>query len=164
MAEAQKFPSFVMTNDLGGQIANMSTSAGFVGLGAGLAGPLIDGGRSQKRVEIELARAEALARQYEKTILDALREVEDSLTAIETYRAEHAARVRQVEAARNATSLTQVRYEGGWTGYLEVLENERSLFSAELRASEALQLHLTSIVSLYKALGGGWSAEPGKQP
>lgn len=81
----------------------------------------------------------------------------DAMVAVHTYEAEYASRVRQVEAARNATNLSWIRYEGGLTSYLEYLELQRALFSAELRASETLQLQLTSLVELYKALGGGWN-------
>ena len=62
-------------------------------------------------------------------------------------------------AATNAAELSWVRYDGGRTSYLEVLDLQRSLFSSQLRASETMQLQLTSIVRLYQALGGGWVAE-----
>ena len=67
------------------------------------------------------------------------------------------ARFRQYEAARSAAELSWVRYEGGWTSYLEVLDVQRSEFSAELAVSETQQLRLTSLVQLYRALGGGWN-------
>ena len=105
---------------------------------------------------IEVARAEQLLNQYEQTILTAFREVEDAIVATYTYQAEYEARRRQVEAAINAANLSWVRYEGGMTSYLEVLDLQRSEFSSQLQASESRQLHLTSIVRLYQALGGGW--------
>ena len=73
--------------------------------------------------------------------------------------AEYEARHKQVESAENAFKLSWVRYEGGMTSFLEVLELQRSLFSSQLRESETLQLRLTSTVQLYQALGGGWVAE-----
>ncbi len=91
--------------------------------------------------------------------MTALREVEDALVATATYEAEAAARGRQLTAASSAADLSWVRYEGGLTSYLEVLDVQRSLFSSQLRASEAQQLRLTSMVQLYQALGGGWVAE-----
>jgi len=111
-------------------------------------------------VEIEVARTEQLLNQYEQTILTAFREVEDALVATYTYQAEYEARQRSVEAAINAASLSWVRYEGGMTSYLEVLDLQRSQFNAELSASEALELQLASVVQLYKALGGGWPVQP----
>jgi multidrug efflux system outer membrane protein len=63
---------------------------------------------------------------------------------------------RQVAAARNANELSLYRYDQGVTSYLEVLETERQLFSAELDLSELTQNQLNAYVGLYKALGGGW--------
>ena len=59
-----------------------------------------------------------------------------------------------------ASQLAWVRYDGGLTSYLEVLNLQTSQFNAELRASEAFKNQITSIISLYQALGGGWSEDP----
>ena len=64
----------------------------------------------------------------------------------------------QVTAARSAARLSRARYDGGVTSYLEVLDSERSLFTAEIAASQVRRAQLVSIVDLYKALGGGWDA------
>ena len=85
--------------------------------------------------------------------------MEDALVAVRTYRDEHAARSRQVEAARSAARLSRARYDGGVTSYLEVLDSDRSLFNAELAESQTLRLYLDAVIRLYKALGGGWSPE-----
>ena len=95
--------------------------------------------------------------QYEQTVLNAFREVEDALVSVETYRQEHEARVRQSVAARAALSTVETLYDGGLVSYQEVLDLQKGVFGAELQASEALQQHHTAIVRLYKALGGGWS-------
>ena len=86
--------------------------------------------------------------------------------AVHRYDAEYATRLRQQEAARSASELSWVRYDGGLTSYLEVLDVQRSEFAAELAASETLRLRLTSLVQLYRALGGGWTpeAESAEQP
>ena len=86
--------------------------------------------------------------------------MEDALVSIRTLRVEHAARTRQVVAARNAARLSKARYDGGVVDYLEVLDSERTRFQAELDESRTLQEYLNSIVELYKALGGGWSPAP----
>ena len=160
VAEALKFPSLSLTGSAGvsGDLADGSVATGFLNLGANLLGPIFNAGKNQRRVDIEVARAEQLLNQYQQTILTALREVEDAIAATYTYRSEYEARLRQVDAAARAADLSWARYEGGMTSYLEVLDLQRSQFSAELAASEALQLHLSSIVELYKALGGGWTA------
>lgn len=162
VAEALKFPSLSLTGTAGvsGDLTDGGLTSGFLGLGASLLGPLFNAGKNERRVEIEVARTEQLLNQYEQTILTAFREVEDAIVATFTYRDEYAARQRQVEAATNAANLSWVRYEGGMTSYLEVLDLQRSQFSAELQASAALQQQLASVVQLYKALGGGWPVAP----
>lgn len=158
VAEALKFPSLRLTGTAGvsSDLTDGGLTTGFLGLGASLLGPIFNAGKNQSRVEIEVARTEQLLNQYEQTILTAFREVEDALVATYTYRSEYEARRRQVESAVNAANLSWVRYEGGMTSYLEVLDLQRSQFSAELQASAALQQQLASVVELYKALGGGW--------
>ena len=68
----------------------------------------------------------------------------------------------QVKAARSASTLSRARYDGGVTSYLEVLESERSLFRAELQALSTRRSEMVSIVTLYKALGGGWPSAVGR--
>ena len=65
-----------------------------------------------------------------------------------------------MEMATKASELSWVRYDGGLTSYLEVLNLQTSQFNAELKASEAFKNEITSIISLYEALGGGWYIEP----
>jgi multidrug efflux system outer membrane protein len=78
---------------------------------------------------------------------------------IRTLRAEHDARVMQLESAQEARRLSRARYDGGVTSYLEVLDIERSLFQSELDTSRTLQEHFSAIIDLYATLGGGWDPE-----
>lgn len=162
VAEALKFPSLSLTGTAGvsADLTDGGVTTGLLGLTANLLGPIFNAGKNERRVEIEVARTEQLLNNYEQTILTAFREVEDALVATYTYQAEYEARQRQVQAAVNAADLSWVRYEGGMTSYLEVLDLQRSEFSAELAASQTLQLQLASVVQLYKALGGGWPVHP----
>ena len=132
-------------------------------IGANFFAPLFNAGQNKRRVEIEIARTEQLLNEYELTVLQAFREVEDALASIRTLRDESAARELQVRAARSAAFLSQARYFGGVTSYLEVLDTERSLFRTELAASAVRRAQLVAIVDLYKALGGGWMPEPGPE-
>ncbi len=93
---------------------------------------------------------------YEQTFLVALREVEDALVDKPTLKEELKARKRQVQAAEKAAELARLRYDGGVSSYLEVLESNRQLFDAELIAIQTFDVYLIAYVSLYKALGGGW--------
>jgi multidrug efflux system outer membrane protein len=66
-------------------------------------------------------------------------------------------------AERKVLHLAELRYRGGVAGYLEVLDAQRSLFSAELDDSQSIRDHLISLIQLYKALGGGWTPEAPKE-
>ena len=122
-------------------------------------GPLFDFGKSAYQVEA----AEAMTRQakasFEKTVLNAVQEVEDALASIDGYKRAYEAYEKEVVAARNAARLSRARYDDGVTTYLEVLDIERSLFAAELGASSAKKSYVNSLITLYKALGGGWDPE-----
>jgi len=161
VAEAIRFPSISLTGTLG--LASDELSGFFSsdnktwGLSAGLIAPVFNAGRNKRRVEVEVARTEQALLNYEQTVLQALQEVEDSLIGVSTYEREVLARENQEKAATSAAMLSRARYDGGVTSYLEVLESERSLFRAELLASSTRREQLVSYITLYKALGGGWS-------
>ena len=125
-------------------------------IGGSLLGPIVDFGKSRSAQEAQEAAAEAALHSYEQTVLQAVQEVDDSLIAIQTASDAYLQRTSQTKAARNAARLSHARYDEGVTSYLEVLDIERSLFEAELGASINREQYLTSIVLLYKALGGGW--------
>jgi multidrug efflux system outer membrane protein len=161
VAEALRFPSLSLTGTLGlasDDLDDFISSDNKVwGISADLLGPIFDAGRNRSRVEAERARTEQLLNAYQLTVLQAFQEVEDSLISIQTYRREAEAREAQVTAAQSAASLSRARYDGGVTSYLEVLESERSLFRTELLASSTRREQIVAIVTLYKALGGGWA-------
>ena len=162
IAEASRFPSLSLTASTGvksSSLGELNAANSFLNLAANLLGPIFNAGKNKARVEVERARTVQLLNQYEQTVLNAFREVEDALVAVESYGFEHEIRLRQLKSASDAMEVAEARYEGGLTSFLEVLDLQRSLFNAQLKASEALQLHHTSIVQLYKALGGGWSVE-----
>ena len=161
VAEAIRFPSLSLTGSLG--VASDDLSGFFSsdnktwGLSAGLIAPVFNAGRNKRRVEVEVARTEQALLNYEQTVLQSLREVEDSLISVSTYEREVLARQHQEKSAASAAMLSRARYDGGVTSYLEVLESERSLFRAELLASSTHREQLVAYVTLYKALGGGWT-------
>lgn len=157
VAEALKYPSLTLSLDMGAQLINPSFL--FADLGAQLLGPIFNAGKLKRNVEIEEARTRQLLLDYEYTYLTALKEVEDAMIAVKTYGREFDLRNEQMEMATKASQLSWVRYDGGLTSYLEVLNLQSSQFNAELKASEAFKNELTSIINLYEALGGGWYAD-----
>lgn len=155
VAEALKYPSLTLSMNMGAQFLDPSFL--FAELGAQLLGPLFNAGKLQRNVEVEEARTRQLLLDYENAYLTALREVEDAMIAVETYRNEFALRKEQMDLAGKAAQLAWVRYDGGLTSYLEVLNLQTSQFNAELKASEAFKDEIVSMISLYEALGGGWN-------
>jgi multidrug efflux system outer membrane protein len=162
VAEALRLPAISLTGTLGvasSDLGAVTTEGGVWSIGGRLLGPIIDFGKNKRRVEIEEQRTQQALYQYENTVLTAFREVEDALVEIATYRDELAAVDRQQKAAKNANNLSKERYDKGVSSYLEVLDTERTLFSAELQQSDLQQQYRNAYVNLYKALGGGWVSQ-----
>ena len=161
VAEALRYPSFTLTGTLGlisDELSELNSGeAKAWNAAGGIFQPLFNSGRLKAQAQAQRARTEQVLEDYEATIQQAFREVEDALVGVRTFRAEHAARSRQVAASRNAARLSRARYDGGVVDYLEVLDTERTLFSSELDESAARQQALAAVVQLYKALGGGWT-------
>jgi len=159
VAVAERFPAISLSGALGAATTDTTniTVDGFVwSVAAGLAGPIFNFGQDKARVEIEETRTEQALYIYQNVVLNAFREVSDSLVEIQTYRVQIGALGKQVTAAENANRLSKLRYDQGFSSYLEVLDSERSQFSAQLDLSQATQEYYNSYVRLYKALGGGW--------
>jgi multidrug efflux system outer membrane protein len=163
VAEALRYPSISLTGSFGAESTDLSDlnsgDAETWGVGANLFAPIFNSGQLKAQAEAARERAEQAMLFYEGTLQQSFREVEDALVAVRTYNVENEAQTRRALAARNAARLSRARYDGGVVDYLEVLDTERTLFSAELAQSETLQLYFNAIVRLYKALGGGWSVE-----
>ena len=161
IAQANRFPSISLTGVLGfasPQLSTLLSSQGLVANGFGsLVGPLFNWGQNKKLVEVQRHRTEVLYYQYQQTTLNAFADVDNALSSYRNLNEEHLARKQQVDAASKALMLSQARYDNGYTSYLEVIIMQTNLFEAELLESSTLQQKLNSIVSLYKALGGGWN-------
>ena len=161
VAEALRWPSIELTGSYGiasDELSTMNSSeAQFWDIGLNLFAPVFNAGQLKAGAEAQRARAEQSFLFYEGAVRNAFREVEDALVAMRTLKDEHAARARQVIAARNAARLSRARYDGGTVGFLEVLDAERNLFDAELAESATRQAAIVALVRLYEALGGGWT-------
>jgi outer membrane protein, multidrug efflux system len=160
VARAALFPAISLTAALGAQSAEpgnmVSTGAGIWTIGAGLALPLFDAGRREARVEQADARREQALAGYQRSIETAFREVSDTLVSIaETAAAEDDLSVR-LQAARSALELSNLRYESGYSPYLEVLDAQRTANEAALTFVRNRQARLAFSVDLMRALGGGW--------
>ena len=159
VAEALRWPAISLTGALGvasTELGSIVIDGGVWSVGGTLLGPVFDFNKNKRRVEIEEQKMQQSLYQFENTVLNAFREVEDALIEIATYREELAAIDRRQKASKNANELSKERYDKGVSSYLEVLDTERTLFSADLQLSELQQQYINAYVGLYKALGGGW--------
>ena len=160
VAQAMRFPSFSITGSMGlasSDLSNLlSGDALMYSVGGSILGPIFNWGKNKRRVDIQKEIASQALYRYEQSVLNAFAEVDNALIDVATYGREVESRERQKAAAQNAAMLSRARYDGGQTGYLEVLDTERSLFSAELETAAAKGYLLSSYLYLYKALGGGW--------
>jgi multidrug efflux system outer membrane protein len=160
-AKAEFFPRIFLLGSIavGGGIQNgvsFGPMAAF-GIGPTLTVPIFNAGRVQAGVDSADARVVEAVARYRQTVQQALRDVSDGLVG---YRKRQDARREQetlVQVLRDATKLSKLRYDGGVTSYLEVLDNERQLFTAELDLSRDQRDELLAVVGLYRALGGGWA-------
>jgi multidrug efflux system outer membrane protein len=164
VAQAQRFPQFALTGSVGGasvQLSSMSLGpfATFSASG-NLTGPLLSATALGYQVDATEAQARAAEAQYRKAVLTAFKEVEDALIAVQKSGEQRLAQEQQVAALQSAFRLADLRYQGGRASYLDVLTAQRSLFDAEISLARTRNTQLTSVVQLYKALGGGWQNGP----
>lgn len=163
VAKALFFPQITLTASDGLQSAALSRlfegPSGFWAFAGQLLQPVFQGGRIWFNFQASKAREQQALVAYEQAIQTAFREVSDALVAYRRtreFRAEQEALTASlIEYAR----LSTLRYRGGVASYLEVLDADRQLFSAELDLARAHRQEILAVVQLYKALGGGWQME-----
>ena len=165
-ARAAFMPDIQLGASLGLAVANsiVVNPTSVYSLGGSILAPIFDGGRLRAGQDMAAANVNHAAFAYRKAALGAFREVEDSLAAIqhagELVDAVMARRDALAEALRIATN----RYREGQAPYLDQIDAERGLLSGELGLVQARAERLAAFVTLYQALGGGWSADKGKFP
>lgn len=158
-ARAAFFPRISLTTGIGLASTDLSNlfegSARTWSFAPAVSLPIFDNGRNEANLDLAKVRANIAVSDYEKTIQVAFREVADALDARATLANEIAAQqaVRDAQAAR--LELAQARYQNGVANYLDVLDAERELFSAEQQLLQTRLLKLTNAVDLYRSLGGG---------
>lgn len=164
VARAAMFPTVSLTSYYGGQSAALSTLLSASGsriwsVGYGLGLPLFDAGRYAARTQAAEARQRQALANYQRSVETAFREVADALTTLQQTAASEQDLQQRADAARNALRLARLRYEAGYSAYLEVLDAQRTASDAELAFLRNRQARLVASVDLMKALGGGWSAD-----
>jgi multidrug efflux system outer membrane protein len=163
VAKAQFFPQIELTGSGGGAFGRssafsslMPTQLGIWSYGAQVTQPIFTGGALKGNLRLAESQYRQLLITYRQAIQQAFGDVSDSLIGYEKL---HQVRVRQEETVadlKEAVRLSNMRYKGGTTTFLEVLDGQRALFSAELTLAQARGNEYQSLVQLYRALGGGW--------
>jgi len=162
VARAQFFPSLSINASAGvggDSLPSIFSASGKTIYGIGsLSQPLFEGGKLRGQVQLAEETKKEMVLTYQKTINGAFRDVSNALIALNKQRAYREQQEKLVEAARDATRLARLRYQGGSTSYLEVLTADSTLFSAQLNLVTAQQGEALALVQLYSALGGGWQS------
>lgn len=162
-ARALYFPRISLTG-IGGlaskSLGNLFTGSARTWTFTGdVAGPIYTGGGLQAATDQAVARREQSLSSYQLTIQNAFREVEDALITVQKSRELVESVDRRVAALQQAVTLVHVRYDNGYSDYLDVLDTERSLFSAQLSLAFARGNTYRALANLYRALGGDWIDE-----
>jgi multidrug efflux system outer membrane protein len=164
VAKAAYFPQISLSGTAGFQSAALtnlfSGPAGTWDFGASLAQPIFTAGKLRSNVRFAEAQQQATLLFYQQTIQGAFRNVSDALIAYRKSREFRSQEELLFQSAQDAARLSHLRYNGGVTGYLEVLTNETNAFSAELGLVQAQLNELLALVQVYQALGGGWQQQP----
>ena len=162
VAKAAYFPQITLTANSGFQSSALTSlftgPAGFWNFGGSLAQPILAGGRIKSGVRLSEARQKEMVLIYQQTIQQAFRRVSDSLVGYQKHREFRTHQEELVLAAQDAARLSELRYRGGATSYLEVLTNETNAFNSELGLAQAQLNELVSLVEIYRNLGGGWDS------
>jgi outer membrane protein, multidrug efflux system len=160
VAKAAYFPDITLTATSGFQSSSLTSlfkgPAGMWNFGGTVSQPIFAGGRITSNVHLTEQRKEEMVLTYQQTIQQAFHGVSDSLVAYQKNREFREHQQDLVISAQDAAQLSEVRYRGGATNYLEVLTNETNAFDAELGLAQAQANELLSLVDIYRDLGGGW--------
>jgi multidrug efflux system outer membrane protein len=163
VAKAQFFPQISLTGSGGGSFGRssiftnlMSSQLGIWAYGAQVSQPIFTGGALTGNLRQAKSQQQQALIAYRQAIQQAFGDVSDALIGYEKL---HQVRVRQQDTVADlaeSVRLSNLRYKGGTTNFLEVLDGQRSLFSAELTLAQARGNEYQSLVQLYRSLGGGW--------
>jgi multidrug efflux system outer membrane protein len=165
VAKADFFPRVFLTGaaGVGGLMidGSMFGPQGLFAIGPSLTLPIFNSGRVKAGVTSAEARTQAALAQYEQVVLQAFRDVSDALVEARKRRESRIEQEGLVAAADDTTRLANIRYRGGVSSYLEVLDSERQGFDAAINLVRAHRDERLAVVRLYKSVGGGWQEEPG---
>ncbi len=156
------YPTITLSGTGGFESTNPGTwiqgPSSFWSLGAQATELLFDAGQRHALTDVARHNYEAQADAYRNTVFQAFDDVEDQLAALRILEQEAATEQRAVDSARHSFDLSNTRYKGGVTSYLEVLTAEQTLLQDQVTSINIVSRQFAASVSLVRALGGGWDA------
>ncbi|HEX7227561.1 MAG TPA: efflux transporter outer membrane subunit [Candidatus Binatia bacterium] len=162
-ATADLFPRFSLTGSFGFQSINagdlISSPSRFWSIGPTILWPVFDAGRIRANIAVRDAQQEQALTLYEKTVLTAFEDVENSLVNYAKEQTRYRALIDAVAANRRAVQMANELYTRGLIDFLNVLETQRSLYASESELAQSETVMASNLVALYKALGGGWETD-----
>ena len=166
VARANLFPSINLTGALGTQssalVSLLNAPNMLANVGASLMAPIFDGGRLKQERELAIARKQELVQVYRATVMSALSEVDTALGQIRSLDDQQRLKTAELEQARQAYDLSEIRYKLGAEDFTTVLDTQRALSDVQNDMGLLKLRRLQATVSLYKALGGGWTNDQGQ--
>lgn len=162
-ARADRFPAFSLTGDFGGASTSLDDLAAAGSetwsIAAIIDWPIFQAGRLQAAIEAAEARGDGAEAAYGAAVLGAFRDVETALARYVGLVEEARRTERALQEQRQALDLARARFEAGATNLLPLLDAQRETIGLETRLERVLNARATAQVGLYRALGGGWSAQ-----
>lgn len=161
VATADLFPRFNLLGSFGrlsDRPAGLDASSQFWSAGVGFQWPILAGGRIRANIRVHEARQEQALLQYRQSILTALEEVENALSAHGRELRRRESLRASVAANRRALALATERYTSGLDSFLSVLDAQRSVYAAEDQLAQSDRNASVTLIAVYKALGGGWES------
>jgi NodT family efflux transporter outer membrane factor (OMF) lipoprotein len=165
IAEADFYPSVVLFGSIGwsGDSRSASPDTGRLTVGPGVSWNILDHGRIANNVRVQDARLQQLIEQYQDTVLQAAREIDDAAISVVKAAEQRQVLSESVVAARRSLELANTRYREGYADFQRVLDAQRSVFAQAERELVNQGSHVSAVIALYKALGGGWFDAPVQQ-
>jgi NodT family efflux transporter outer membrane factor (OMF) lipoprotein len=162
VAVADLYPKFTLSGTIGLEALStgnlFSSGSRTYGFGPSITIPLFAGGSIRQNIEVQSALQEQYLIAYKTTVLNALEEVENALTAYAEEQHRKQTLTDAAAAAKQAAELAKNKYQSGLTAFSDVLDAQRSLLSFEDELAKSEGTVTTNLISLYKALGGGWKS------
>ncbi|NOR23428.1 MAG: efflux transporter outer membrane subunit [Desulforhopalus sp.] len=160
VARALYYPNISLTGALGVETIHsddlFDSDSGIWGIGSNMLAPIFTFGNIEGQVLTAEAQQREALYNYRQSIISAFRDVEDALVATTKGRKSQEAQGRRVKALQTYSRLSKAQYDIGTTSYLQVLDANRSLFSSELDYVQTQTTVITSLVDVYRSMGGGW--------